>query len=370
MLNGTSEVEIKTLHGRFNFKLQRFDNGEDYFSLTGQCLDGYVSEYLREYAAYYSNRLSYEEVEKLIERNSGEKLLSDQSIWRIVVAKAAEISEIQQQQVSERLKKAKLPAVASEVRIYEPKAAEILLFDDGIQVKEQKANRDKKEVQEKTRINTDVAMLQKPDGTYHYLIAGIAETGEEIVSLQEVIKAQIQAEYGRRKTPLPIVAITDGAKSIRNTLLAIFGVAITIILDWYHLHKKVCEFLSMIAINKPDKLKHMNAIFPFLWKGNTQAAISYLTTEVKARNPDRLQQLIDYLLKHQAEIINYERRQLAGKSIGSGRMEKGVDQVVGKRQKDNAMSWSRKGSKALAILKVAELNKQWDSLWTFNSLAA
>lgn len=370
MLNGTSEVEIKTLHGRFNFKLQRFGNGEDYFSLTGQCLDGYVSEQLREYAAYYSNRLSYEEVEKLIERNNGEKLLSDQSIWRIVVAKAAEISEIQQQQVRERLKKAKLPAVASEVRIYEPKAAEILLFDDGIQVKEQKANRDKKEVEEKTRINTDVAMLQKRDGTYHYLIAGIAETGEEIVSLQEVIKAQIEAEYGRRKTPLPIVAISDGAKSIRSTLIAIFGVAITIILDWYHLHKKVCEFLSMIAINKPDKLKHMNAIFPLLWKGNTQAAISYLSTEVKARNPDRLQQLIDYLQKHQAEIINYDRRQLAGKSIGSGRMEKGVDQVVGKRQKDNAMSWSRKGSKALAILKVAELNMQWDSLWHFNSLAA
>src|SRR5437870_10695483 len=51
MLNGTSEVEIKTLHGRFKFVLQRFVNGEDYFSLTQQCLTGYVSERLQEYAA-------------------------------------------------------------------------------------------------------------------------------------------------------------------------------------------------------------------------------------------------------------------------------------------------------------------------------
>jgi hypothetical protein len=329
--------------------------------LTGQCLDGYVSERLCEYAAYYSNRISYEEVEKLIERNTGEKLLSAQSIWRIVVAKAAQISQTQQKQVAERLKRGKLPALASKVEIYEPKAAEVLLFDDGIQVKEQKAKRDKKEVEQKTRVNTDVAMLQKRDGTFQYLIAGISETGEEIVSLAEVIKAQICSEYSRCKTPLPMVAITDGAKSIRNTLLTIFGVTITIILDWYHLHKKVSEFLSMIASNKREKLKHRDTIFPLLWKGETQKALAYLASEVEAKNPDRLKELIAYLQKHEPEIINYERRQLAGKSIGSGRMEKAVDQVIGKRQKDNS---------TLAALKVAELNNQWDSLWNFNSLAA
>ena len=98
-LNGTSEIEIKTLHGRFKFALQRLSNGEDYFSITKQCLDGYVSERLKEYAAYYSNRMSYEEVAYLIERNTGEQLLCDQSIWQIVVAKAAEISQRQRQQV-------------------------------------------------------------------------------------------------------------------------------------------------------------------------------------------------------------------------------------------------------------------------------
>ena len=66
--------------------------------------------------------------------------------------------------------------------------------------------------------------------------------------------------------------------------------------------------------------------------------------------------LITYVEKHQAEIIDYERRQKAGKPIGSGRMEKAVDQVIGARQKSKDMSWSPMGSKALGILKVVELN--------------
>jgi len=37
-------------------------------------------------------------------------------------------------------------------------------------------------------------------------------------------------------------------------------------------------------------------------------------------------------------------------------MEKAVDQVIGWRQKDRGMSWTQQGSRALALLKVAELN--------------
>ena len=40
-------------------------------------------------------------------------------------------------------------------------------------------------------------------------------------------------------------------------------------------------------------------------------------------------------------------------------MEKGVDQVVGYRQKKKGMSWCSVGSQSLAILKVVELNGQW-----------
>ncbi|MDZ7621385.1 MAG: hypothetical protein U5O69_02805 [Candidatus Competibacteraceae bacterium] len=59
----------------------------------------------------------------------------------------------------------------------------------------------------------------------------------------------------------------------------------------------------------------------------------------------------------------------SGKTIGSGRIEKGCDQVIGHRQKKKGMSWSKMGSSSLGILKVAELNDQWRELWFANEAA-
>ncbi len=42
---------------------------------------------------YYNNRLSYEEVAGLVERVSGERLLSDQKVRQIVSTKALKISQ-------------------------------------------------------------------------------------------------------------------------------------------------------------------------------------------------------------------------------------------------------------------------------------
>src|SRR5437667_4954095 len=123
-------------------------------------------------------------------------------------------------------------------------------------------------------------MLERHDGTYQYIIGGIDEAGKEVISLEGSVQAQLINEYSRRKNALPIVAITDGANSIRNTLLMIFGIAVIVILDWYHLSKKVRELFSMIARNKAEKSKHLDFIFPCLWKGETERVISYLHTAV------------------------------------------------------------------------------------------
>jgi len=104
--------------------------------------------------------------------------------------------------------------------------------------------------------------------------------------------------------------------------------------------------------------------------GRTDTALVYLQTAVRPKNTKQLEALVTYLEKHQAEIIDYGRRQRAGKPIGSGRMEKGVDQVIGARQKHKGMSWSPTGSKALGILKVVELNQQWEQLWFPQQAAA
>jgi len=43
--------------------------------------------------------------------------------------------------------------------------------------------------------------------------------------------------------------------------------------------------------------------------------------------------------------------------------------VVGHRQKKKGMSWTARGSQALAVLKVAELNGQWREVFRMKTSA-
>ncbi len=51
-------------------------------------------------------------------------------------------------------------------------------------------------------------------------------------------------------------------------------------------------------------------------------------------------------------------------------MEKALDLAVGIRQKKKGMSWSQAGSRALSLLKVVELNGEWEQLWETTPAAA
>lgn len=381
--NGKVPVTLKTLHGEIDFKLQRFidrSDGEDrqvnYFDMTRQFQERYVSDRLQEVVCYYSNRFSYTEVARLVERLTGTDQLSDQTIWKIETDKALAVNKQREAEVHEVMSKAPhdLPKVAEAVDIYDPKSREIRLFQDGIQVPGQKENRhrnqsvskdndDFSEDNKTSPVSSQVILLEKKSGGFEYMTEVIDEAGEEVVTLPEVIKSQVIKEYGEEKEPLPVVAIADGAKDIRQCLLTVFGVGLIIILDWYHLGKKVREFMSMICRNKEEKKEHLKFLFSHLWHGQVYAVLDYLQTKVIPKNPDKLQELINYIEKHKKEIINYKRRKKAGKPIGSGRVEKGCDQVIGFRQKKKGMSWSKLGSRSLGSLRVVELNGQWESLW-------
>ena len=146
--NGTSSVKIKSLNGSFNFREQRFlieDKEVRYFDLSNQFREDYISDGLKELSGYYSNRVSYKEVEGVIESVTGERQLSDEKIQQIVVDKGVELSKGNEEDVN-RLKQEglKMPLIKEKVDIYARQEKEILIFDDGIQVQEQKANRDKR----------------------------------------------------------------------------------------------------------------------------------------------------------------------------------------------------------------------------------
>lgn len=374
------------MHGKFKFGLQQYQvDGEhqSYFAWTEQMNEGYMSVRLQEVAAYYSNRMSYEDVARLIERISGGRLLSDQSIYQIVNRKAQQISQSLQQELNEieEIEEKALIPVQTTVDLYDKSSEEILLFEDGIGVKAQSQQRQSQAKRDnssplalavsasRTTVLTDIVLLQIAPQTFEYLSAPITEVGEDLMPLELVVRAKLKQAYGQREDPLPIVVISDGARSIRNRLSRLFAQPVPVILDWYHLCHKVRQLMAMIAVNKVEKQGHLKVLLSQLWQGQVEQALRYLNTQVKVRNADKFQELWGYLEKHQSEIINYDQRHKTGKTIGSGRMEKAVDQVIGKRQKRKGMSWRPQGSRALALLKILELNGRWQQAW-FSSQAS
>src|SRR5262249_60618725 len=74
--HGTRKGWVKTIHGRFPFQVQRFGRGEQattWREQSQQVLPGQVSRRWGEFSASYTNRMSYEEMERLIERLTGER---------------------------------------------------------------------------------------------------------------------------------------------------------------------------------------------------------------------------------------------------------------------------------------------------------
>ncbi len=350
------------MHGGFAFAEQRLllaDGSESrYLAYTHQQAE---SVGLEEFSLYYCNRLSYHEVAALLLRVSGQSLVCEQTLHNWVDAKADVLNARLAQEVA-TCRDRPCPALVESVDIYDQEAEEILVFTDSIGVKAQKPTRDKpgqkKTGKDAKRHDTDVMLLQQQDGGFAYLCG----SSDGAVSLCEVADACLRRAWGQRSTPLPVVALTDGARKIRQDLTTLFGSCVTIILDWYHLAKRVYEHLSMCAHSRVEREAWERTLLGFLWQGQVKEALSYLAG-VTARNGKALAELVGYLDKHTAEIIDYARRQATGKPIGSGRMEKGVDQVIGLRQKKKGMSWSKQGSHALALLKIAELNGQWPHLW-------
>jgi hypothetical protein len=320
--------------------------------------------------------MSYAGVAELLRRVCGPRVLSGAGIRDIVTEKASEINRAIRKEVTDILSDNNpvvFPKINAEVGIYDGDTEEILISDDGIQVRKQKTVRQKaadrspdditEEKRRKERINTSVIILEKSKGGFAYMTAPNDEKGDECVSLKDVVRSRIIREYGGRRSPLNIVAITDGATDIRRRLREIFGFQVTLILDWYHLCKKMREHMSMISRNRDEKSAHLRFVMYHLWRGNTAEVLNYMKSEIIPKNGKRLTDLVTYIEKHRHEIINYELRRSVGKTIGSGRVEKACDQVVGFRQKKKGMSWGKRGSRALATLKIAELNGRWDALW-------
>lgn len=285
---------------------------------------------------------------------TGNEVLSSSGVKSYLECKAVSISE---QWLSESHTSIEQIAVKPDIDVLDATSAEVIIMMDDVGVKAQKPHKlvDRAETDAK-RLDTTVILVQDEKKNYHYATSGIDKQGKTNYTVRQALIDKVVNFHGT-DAPLPIVAITDGARSIRLTLQAIFGIYVCIILDWYHLQHKVKNLMSMIAPNKTLKELYINDLKELLWKGDVAEAIIYLDNITSVKNKEKLNELRGYLEKHEHEIINYGQRQMNGKTIGSGRCEKANDLIVAHRQKKKGMAWSRKGSSALAIIKTFRLSK-------------
>src|SRR5579862_2415366 len=105
-----------------------------------------------------------------------------------------------------------------------------------------------------------------PNTEQIYLLEGDCDTINQIESAVETFKQRA----------LPVVALTDGARCIRTDLTAVFGAQVSIILDWYHLQKRVYEHLAMSAHSRSERESWEKSVLGLLWRGKVDAALAFL----------------------------------------------------------------------------------------------
>lgn len=301
----------------------------------------------------YATLLSYEQVEDLLAQSIGNDKLSDQRIYHIV-EEYAENTRLAQQAQIEAFEKASYQCEVAAVDIYDKASPEVIFLSDGVCVNEQKLVRDGVKKEGKERTTTEIMMLQSSlsdRNTYKTIVAA------QDVDVVKLVQTELWLAYGGNKGRLPIVVISDGARSIKHQMQSIFGKQVVHLLDWYHLQAKVHQLLSQIAANKAAKEECSALIMNYLWVGKVAQAVLVLKF-MSAKNQAKQAELVGYLEKNADYIIDYEKRKQAGKVIGSGRTEKQNDILVSKRQKRKAMAWSSKGSRNLAIATAYHVNKK------------
>lgn len=370
--NGTYLLLVQTRHGQFSFRNQKFYDKEQGSRAFLQARADYASAVTRGLEALAISTCllsaSYQKACQMLSEVTGESFLTRQTLcnW---VAKTAKRLDKRLREDAKNAKEYPLPPLSAAVDVYDASTPEVIVFEDGILVKAQKPTHEKQgEVRTPKPAQfhqSYFSLAPRRDGSYQFVLG----TSDGSVPLSTALRAFIAQHWQVGEDPLPLVAITDGAKDLHNDLFAAFGPRLVTILDWFHLRKKVCELCSMLVSTREARTQLKKQMLALLFHGKVPEALSVLA-HLPVRNALMHTKLVSYLTNRAHTIIDYARRAQARKTIGSGRMEKGVDQVIGIRQKDKGMSWSKSGSYALGMLTAYHANGDWDQLWTTDTSAA
>jgi hypothetical protein len=252
--HGTRHVTIQTRHGAFACARQRCQGplkGETTsLEVTEQRCAGAMRARWAACSASDSNRMRDDEVAGLLERVTGQPGLRDQPRQHVVVAKAVEVRRQGQHACQADTAAPLFPVVRSQGDWYAPQSEAGLRLPAAMPVTQPKAPRgqgaDTPIVERATkRGHPEVWRLAQPTGGGITLTAGGDATGREVVSGVARVRWQFQPASAGRSAPLPVVAMTDGARTMRGQVAARCGQPVPGILEWDHLDKKGREVMRM-----------------------------------------------------------------------------------------------------------------------------
>ena len=266
-----------------------------------------ASQALRERSLFWANRLcfgSFGDVARLLEQMTGVAVVSEDGVWRWVQEQARVLDAAQRQMIAEETDQPEPVCVAPD-DLYAPESAEFVVMTDGIGVKAQKPTRHKagpsaqpqpvktqpQPAKVEKRHDTDVLLLPHPNGAEQVLCEGVSGDW----TLVEAARSFLRRQWGG--AVLPVVALTDGAKTIRSDLRALFGDGVSVVLDWYHLEKRVYEHHSMAAHSSQEREAWQGQMLALLWRGQVAAAQEFLCG-LRVRNAKARAELMGYLDKH------------------------------------------------------------------------
>lgn len=146
---------------------------------------------------------------------------------------------------------------------------------------------------------------------------------------------------------------------------------IRLILDWYHLRKKIHMQVYMALFKTDQRDQIMLKLEQLLWYGLVLDAIQVIDqiSEDLIKDQKQLNVLKAYFERHVKLIPNYALRKKLGLILSSNRVEKENDYLISSRQKHNGMSWARNGSDALALITATQRNKELDGWLNHNSIS-
>lgn len=161
-----------------------------------------------------------------------------------------------------------------------------------------------------------------------------------------------------------VVVLTDGAEWIRNIVQFHFSGAIHII-DLYHARQHLIELCRSLFDHDIRRLnQHKDRWWEDLDDGNIEKILeeanALLPKDLKARKDARRE--IAYFQTN-IERMRYKAFRERGFFVGSGVIEAGCKNVIGKRLKQSGMEWTVRGANAIIALRCITESGRLEDYW-------